>query len=310
MVRDKKEKDHKNRPEKRPEGGRFEKKKYEKDSSTRKSPRKIGEARRADTRVTAPREIPQRDITEDIPKLEGRNPILEALKSGRTIEKMYIAKGVREGSLIQIISMAKDKGIVIHEVDREKLDAMSETRSHQGVIAIVSPYKYVEVDEILDDARRKGEPPFIILLDEIYDPNNLGSILRTANACGAHGVIISKRRAVGLTPAVAKSSAGAIEYVKVSKVTNIVNTIKYLKEQGVWIAGADMDGRKMYFEADLTGPIALVIGSEGQGIGKLVKENCDFIIRLPMMGEISSLNAGVAGAVAMYEIVRQRILKG
>lgn len=250
-----------------------------------------------------------KDITEDIPRLEGRNPILEALKSGRTIEKLYIAKGTREGSLRQIIAMARDKGIIINEVDKVKLDSMSETRSHQGVIAVVSPYAYVEIDDILAYAKEKGEQPFIIILDEIYDPNNLGSVLRTANACGAHGVIISKRRAVGLTPAVAKASAGAVEYMKVSKVTNITQAVKYLKENGIWVVGADMDGEKVYFESDLSGPIALVIGSEGEGLGKLVKDNCDFIVRIPMRGEISSLNAAVAGAVLMYDTVRQRILK-
>lgn len=250
-----------------------------------------------------------KDITADIPKLEGRNPVIEALKSGRTIEKIYTAKGMREGSIKQIIAMAREKGIVVNEVERIKLDSMSETRSHQGVIAIVSPYSYVEVDDILKYARSRDEQPFIIIMDEIYDPNNLGSVLRTANACGVHGVVISKRRAVGLTPAVAKSSAGAVEYVKVSKVTNITQTIRYLKDQGIWVTGADMDGERMYFETDLTGPVAIVIGSEGEGMGKLIKENCDFVVKLPMKGEISSLNAAVAGAVLMYETVRQRILK-
>jgi 23S rRNA (guanosine2251-2'-O)-methyltransferase len=252
----------------------------------------------------------EKNAGEDIPRLEGRNPIIEALKAGRTIEKLYIAKGASEGSIRQIVSMARERGIVINEMERFKLDSMSETRNHQGVIAIVSPYAYAEVDDILEEARIKGEQPFIILLDEIYDPHNLGSVIRTANACGAHGVIISKRRAVGLTPTVAKASAGAIEYVKVSKVTNMTQTIKYLKEKGLWVAGADMDGEKMYYEADLSGPIALVIGSEGEGVGKLIKDNCDFIVKMPMKGQISSLNAGVAGAVLMYEVVRQRSLKG
>lgn len=252
----------------------------------------------------------KRNVFEDIPRLEGRNPVIEALKSGRTIEKIYIAKGSSEGSIRQAISMAREKGIVINEVDRVKLDSMSETRSHQGIIAIVTPYSYVEVDEILNYAKQKNEPPFVIVLDEIYDPNNLGSIIRTADASGAHGVIISKRRAVGLTPTVAKASAGAVEYVKVAKVTNITQTIKVLKEQGLWIVGTDMDGDKQYFEADLAGPIAVVIGSEGEGMGKLIKENCDFVVRLPMRGKISSLNAGVAGAIVMYEITRQRLLKG
>lgn len=251
----------------------------------------------------------RKDVTEDIPRLEGRNPVIEALKSGRTIEKLYVAKGAQEGSIRQIISMAREKGIVINEVDRIKLDSMSETKSHQGVIASVSPYKYIEVEEILDYAKQRNEQPFIIILDEIYDPHNLGSILRTADASGAHGVIISKRRAVGLTPTVAKASAGAVEYMKVAKVTNISQTIKMLKDHGLWVVGADMDGEKAYFEADLKGPIALVIGSEGEGMGKLVKENCDFVVNLPMKGSISSLNAAVAGAIIMYEISRQRILR-
>ncbi|WP_083480049.1 23S rRNA (guanosine(2251)-2'-O)-methyltransferase RlmB [Oxobacter pfennigii] len=247
---------------------------------------------------------------EDIPRLEGRNPVLEALKSGRTIEKLYVAKGSLEGSIKQIISMAREKGIVINEIDRVKMDAMSETRSHQGVIANVSPYTYVEVEDILNFAAERNEKPFIVILDEIYDPHNLGSIIRTADASGVHGIIISKRRAVGLTPAVAKASAGAIEYAKVAKVTNISQTIRQLKDKGVWIVGTDADGEKSYYESDLTGPIALVVGSEGEGMGKLVKESCDFIVNLPMKGNISSLNAGVAGAIVMYEILRQRILKG
>lgn len=247
---------------------------------------------------------------EDIPRVEGRNPVIEALKSGRTVERIFVAKGLQEGSIRQIISMARERHIVISEVERARLDAMSETKSHQGVIAIVSPYSYVEVDEILEYAREKNEHPFIVILDEVSDPHNLGSILRTAEACGVHGVIISKRRAVGLTPTVAKASAGAIEYMNVAKVANISQTIKNLKENGLWVVGADMDGEKMYFEADLKGPIAIVIGSEGEGIGKLVKESCDFIVKLPMMGRISSLNASVAGGIIMYEAVRQRIMQG
>jgi len=249
-------------------------------------------------------------MVEDIPRLEGRNPIIEALKSGRTIEKIFIAKGMHEGSIRQLISMAREKHIVINEVERVILDVMSETKSHQGVIAVVSPYVYAEVEDILNYARERNEQPFIVILDEIYDPHNLGSIIRTADASGAHGIIIPKRRAVGLTPTVAKASAGAIEYVKVAKVTNISQTIKILKEQGLWIVGMDMDGGKDYYDADLSGPIALVIGNEGEGIGKLVKENCDFIVKLPMGGKIASLNAGVAGAIAMYEVVKQRKKRG
>ncbi len=241
--------------------------------------------------------------------LEGRNPVIEAIKSGRTIEKILIAKGSQEGSIRQLIAMAREKGLVIVEVDREKLDYMSETKSHQGVIAITSPYKYVEVQDILNYAKEKGEKPFVIILDEIYDPHNLGAIIRTAEATGAHGIIIPKRRAVGLTPTVAKASAGAIEYVKVAKVTNISQTINKLKENGLWIVGADMDGDKSYFESDFTDAIALVIGSEGEGISRLVKDRCDYLVNMPMKGKVSSLNASVAGAVLMYEVVRQRITK-
>lgn len=293
--------------EKKPYGRSYERKPYSR-SDERKSYDTTDE--RKPFKRPDPEVRDRAETGEDIPRLEGRNPVIEALKAGRTIEKLYIAKGTYEGSIKQVISMAREKGIVINEVERATLDAMSETGSHQGVIAVVSPYSYVEVDDILGIAEKRGEPPFVIILDEIYDPHNLGSILRTANAVGAHGVIISKRRAVGLTPTVAKASAGAIEYTKVAKVTNIVQTIKSLKDRGIWIIGADMDGDRSYYEADLTGPIALIVGNEGEGIGKLVKENCDIIVKLPMKGEISSLNAGVAGGIIMYEILRQRTLKG
>ena len=260
-------------------------------------------------KVRYPKDNNEEKKYQDIPMLEGRNPVIEAIKSGRTIEKILIAKGSQEGSIRQLIAMAREKGLVIVEVDREKLDYMSETKSHQGVIAITSPYKYVEVDDILNYAKEKGEKPFVIILDEIYDPHNLGAIIRTAEATGAHGIIIPKRRAVGLTPTVAKASAGAIEYVKVAKVTNISQTINKLKENGLWIVGADMDGDKSYFESDFTDAIALVIGSEGEGISRLVKDRCDYLVNMPMKGKVSSLNASVAGAVLMYEVVRQRITK-
>lgn len=259
---------------------------------------------------------PRADVKEkpssgvDIPRLEGRNPIIEAMKAGRTIEKILVAKGSHEGSIRQLISMAREKGIVINEVERAKLDSLSESGNHQGVIAMVSDYKYVEVEDILKAASEKGEAPFILILDEINDPFNFGSLLRSANAAGVHGVIIPKRRAVGLTPIVAKASAGAIEYANVAKVTNISGTIEELKKRGIWIVGADMGGEKAYYEADLTGPVAVVIGSEGEGIGKLIKGKCDFLVKLPMRGEISSLNAGVAGGILMYEIMRQRTIKG
>jgi len=246
------------------------------------------------------------EFSDESDKLEGRNPVLEAIKSGRTINKIFIAKGSREGSITQIVALAKEKGIVINEVERAKLDKMSSSHAHQGVIAFVSVKDYVDTDDILQAAEKKGEPPFIIILDEIMDANNLGSILRTSDAVGVHGVIIPKRRAVGLNPAVSKASAGAVEYVPVARVTNISQTIDYLKKKGIWVVGTDLSGEKAYYEADLKGPIALVVGSEGKGMGRLVKEKCDFIVKIPMKGNISSLNAAVAGAIVMYEIMRQR----
>ena len=245
----------------------------------------------------------------DLDKLEGRNSVLEALKSGRSINRIFVAKGDREGSVNQIIAMARQHHILVQEIDRAKLDTMSVTQAHQGVIALTAAKDYVEVDDILEIAAASGRAPFIIILDEITDSHNLGSILRTANAAGVHGVIIPKRRAVGLTSVVSKASAGAIEYVPVARVTNIVQTIEKLKKENIWVAGTDATGEKPYFEMDLTGPIALVIGSEGEGMGKLVRESCDFVVNIPMLGQISSLNAAVAGAIVTYEILRQRSKK-
>lgn len=238
--------------------------------------------------------------------LEGRNPIIEALKANRAINKILVAKGEREGSINYITALAKEKGIVVQEVDKAKLDSLSSTHAHQGIIAHVAVKDYVEPDDILKVAEERGEPPFIIILDEITDPHNLGSILRTADAVGAHGVIIPKRRAAGLSSTVAKASAGAVEYVPVARVTNIGQTIDYLKSRNIWVVGTDQSGRETFYESDLKGPIALVIGSEGEGMGKLVKEKCDFVVKIPMKGNISSLNASVAAAVIMYEILKQR----
>lgn len=250
--------------------------------------------------------VMQEPSEADFEKLEGRNPVLEALRSDRTINKILIAKGDREGSVKQIIALAREKRVVVQEVDRAKLDSISVIHAHQGVIAYTAFKDYVEVDDILKIAREKGEPPFVIILDEINDPHNLGSILRTADAVGAHGVIIPKRRAVGLTATVSKASAGAIEYVPVARVTNIAQTIEDLKKENVWVVGTDASGEKSFYESDLKGPIALVIGSEGEGMSRLVRERCDFIVNIPMHGRISSLNAAVAGAIVMYEISKQR----
>lgn len=239
-------------------------------------------------------------------RLEGRNSVMEAIKANRTINKLLVQKGEKEGSIRQIIALAKEKGIVVQETDRSNLDRVSTTHAHQGVIAYVSFKDYVEVDDILKNAESKGEAPFIIILDGITDAYNLGSILRTADAVGAHGVVIPKRRAIGLNAAVSKASAGAIEYVPVARVTNISQTIEYLKKKNIWVIGTDLSGEKSFYESDLKGSIALVIGSEGQGMGKLVAEKCDYIINIPMKGQIASLNAAVAGAIIMYEILKQR----
>ncbi|MCT4632087.1 MAG: 23S rRNA (guanosine(2251)-2'-O)-methyltransferase RlmB [Firmicutes bacterium] len=237
--------------------------------------------------------------------IEGRNPVIEILKSGRDINKLLVANGAKEGAIKKIIGMAKDKGIVIQYVDRKKLDHVSEIGNHQGVIAYVAAHEYADMDTVLDEIEARGEKPFVLVLDEISDPHNLGSILRTADSSGVNLVIIPKRRAVGLTAAVAKTSAGAIEYVPVAKVTNIANTIEKLKERNIWVYGADMNGDS-YFNTDLTGSIAIVMGSEGKGISRLVREKCDFIVSIPMGGNVTSLNASVAASILMYEVVRQK----
>ncbi|WFD10370.1 23S rRNA (guanosine(2251)-2'-O)-methyltransferase RlmB [Tepidibacter hydrothermalis] len=239
-------------------------------------------------------------------KIEGRNPVIEALKSERNIEKVMIAKGTTEGSIKKIIGMAKDKGVVVQYVDRKKIDEISESHAHQGVVAMGNDYRYYELEEIIDIAKQKNEDPFIVILDEITDPHNLGSIMRTADAVGAHGVIVPKRRSASITPVVAKASAGAVEYVPLCKVTNLVKTIKKLKEHGLWIAAADMNGQN-YYKQNLTGPLGIVVGSEGAGISRLVKENCDFTVKIPMVGNVTSLNASVAASIMLYEAFKQRI---
>lgn len=237
--------------------------------------------------------------------IEGRNPIIEALKNNRSIEKIMVNKASKEGSIKKILAMAKENKVIIQEVDRHKLDEMSESHAHQGVIAITSDYRYYDLDEILEIPKERGEDPFFIILDGITDPHNLGSIIRTADAVGAHAVIIPKRKSVQITPIVAKASAGAVEYLPVCKVTNIVNTIKTLKENGLWIAAVDMDGQTFY-QQNLGGPLGIVVGSEGEGISRLVKQNCDFTVSMPMSGNVTSLNASVAGGILLYEVYRQR----
>ena len=237
--------------------------------------------------------------------IEGRNAVIEAYRSGRTIDKLYIQDGCQDGPVMTIKREARKQDTLIKYVTKERLDQLSETGRHQGVIACAAAYAYVEVEDILQVAKEKGESPFVILLDNIEDPHNLGAIIRTANLAGAHGVIIPKNRAVGLTATVAKASAGALNYTPVAKVTNLSKTIEALKKEGLWFVCADMDGTVMY-DLDLKGPIGLVIGSEGEGVGRLVKEKCDLTALIPMKGNIDSLKAWVAAGVLAYEIVRQR----
>lgn len=241
-------------------------------------------------------------------QIEGRNAVLEAFRSGKCVDKLFILDGCQDGPVRTIAREARKTDTIINYVSKERLDQLSETRAHQGVIAQVAAYEYSTVEEILARAEEKGEPPFLILLDNVEDPHNLGAIIRTANLAGAHGVIIPKRRAVGLTSTVAKTSAGAINYTPVAKVTNIVKTIEELKEKGIWFVCADMGGETMY-DLDLTGPMGLVIGNEGEGVSRLVREACDFTASIPMKGDIDSLNASVAAGVLAYEIVRQRLVK-
>ena len=241
-------------------------------------------------------------------QIEGRNAVLEAFRSGKCVDKLFILDGCQDGPVRTIAREARKTDTIINYVSKERLDQLSETHAHQGVIAQVAAYDYSTVDEILARAEEKGEAPFLIILDNVEDPHNLGAIIRTANLAGAHGVIIPKRRAVGLTSTVAKTSAGAINYTPVAKVTNIVRTIEELKEKGIWFVCADMGGETMY-DLDLTGPMGLVIGNEGEGVSRLVKETCDFVVSIPMKGDIDSLNASVAAGVLAYEIVRQRLAK-
>jgi len=239
-------------------------------------------------------------------QIEGRNSVLELLESERDINKILIAKGERHGSINKIITIAKQRKIVIAEVERQKLNAISETNNHQGVIAIVPPFNYVEVEDILNEAKSKNEDPFVLILDGIEDPHNLGSIIRTAETAGVHGVIIPKRRAASVNATVSKSSAGAVEHVKIARVNNINETIKYLKEEGLWICGTDGDAKDYYYNQNLKGPMAIIIGSEGFGMSRLVKENCDFLVKIPMKGKITSLNASVSAGIVIYEALKQR----
>ena len=238
--------------------------------------------------------------------IEGRNAVIEALRAGTAIDKVYIARGETDATLGHIAASARDRGVVVVECDRRKLDGMSRTHSHQGVIALAAVREYASVDDILNAAREKGEPPLIVVCDELSDPHNLGAVIRTAECAGAHGVIIPKRRSAGLTAIVAKTSAGAVSYMPVARVANIPSLLKDLKKQGIWVFGTAAEGTTRLYDADLKGPAAIVIGSEGDGMSRLVAENCDFLVSIPMRGRISSLNASAAAAILLYEAVRQR----
>lgn len=311
MTRIKKSKQNKRRDDRKSNRFREERSIEDRFSPRVKENRKTKEerpVRNREDRVREDRRVVNNqveEVREDL--IIGRNAAMEALKSDKTIEVLYITNGPKEGSINAIINLAKDKKIVIKEVDKKKLDSMAVGAVHQGVIARITPYNYFEVKDILEDAKRKNEAPFIIILDELEDPHNLGSIVRTAETCGVHGIIIPKRRNVGVTPTVYKSSVGAVEHVKIAKVTNINSTIDELKEQGIWVYGADIEGKEYSYEVDFSGPCALIIGSEGRGISKLTLKKCDKLVKIPMIGKINSLNASVAGGIMMYEVLKGRL---
>lgn len=243
---------------------------------------------------------------EYLDQIEGRNSVIELLESGRDINKIFIQSGEKHGSINKIIAMAREKKVIIKEIDKNKMKQMAQTDNYQGVIAIVPPFEYCDVDDILLEAKSRQEEPFVVILDGIEDVHNLGSIIRTAETAGVHGIIIPKRRAASVNSIVSKVSAGAVEYMKIARVNNLTDTIKYLKEQGLWICGTDMDTKQEYDKQDYTGPMGIVIGSEGFGMSRLVKENCDFLVKIPMMGRITSLNASVSAGIVIYEAVKQR----
>ena len=256
---------------------------------------------RADSHVCSNK---KNDTFQD--QIEGRNSVLELLETGKDINKIFIEKGEKHGSINKIIGIARDRKIVTVEVDKNKLNQMAQTENHQGVIAIVPPFVYCEVQDILDEAKTRGEQPFILILDGIEDPHNLGAIIRTAETAGVHGIIIPKRRACSVNSTVYKVASGAVEHMKIARVNNLNDEIKYLKENNVWIYGTAIEATKYYYEENLTGSIALIIGNEGEGLSRLVRENCDVLLKIPMKGKISSLNASVSAGIVMYEAVKQR----
>ena len=240
-------------------------------------------------------------------QIEGRNSVIELLESKKDINKIFVTKGERHGSINKILAMAKERNVIIVEKDKKQMAQMAQTPNHQGVIAIVPPFEYCEIEDILENAKIKNEDPFVLILDGIEDPHNLGSIIRTAETAGVHGIIIPKRRAASVNSTVSKVSAGAVEHIKIARVTNISNSIQKLKDNGLWICGTDIDAKNYYYDQDLKGPLGIVIGNEGQGMSEKVKKNCDFLVKIPMKGKVTSLNASVSTGIVVYEAVKQRI---
>ena len=240
-------------------------------------------------------------------QVEGRNSVLELLESGKDINKIFVTKGERHGSINKIIAKARERKVIVVEKDKKQMNEIAQTENYQGIIALVPPFEYCEIEDILEEAKRKKEDPFVLILDSIEDPHNLGSIIRTAETAGVHGIIIPKRRAASVNSTVNKVSAGAVEYMKIARVTNITDAINKLKEEGLWICGTDINTETYYYQQDLKGPIGVVIGNEGNGIGEKVKKNCDFLVKIPMKGKVTSLNASVSAGIIIYEIVEQRL---
>lgn len=273
----------------------------------RKIERSTPDRRQKERRQEIRREEDREKIFDD--QIEGRNSVLELLESGKDVNKIFVTRGEKHGSINKILAIAKEKRIIVVEKDKKQMDEMAQEQNYQGVIAIVPPFEYVEIDDILNTAKERNEDPFVLILDGIEDPHNLGSIIRTAETAGVHGIIIPKRRAVSVNSTVNKTSAGAVEHMKIARVTNISDAIEELKKAGLWICGTAVDTNKFYYNQDLTGPLGIVIGNEGKGIGDKVKKNCDFLVKIPMKGKVQSLNAAVSTGIVVYEAVKQRIRK-
>ena len=271
----------------------------------RKTEKNISERRQAERKQKERREEPQEEKRFD-DQIEGRNSVLELLESGKDINKIFVTRGEKHGSINKILAIAKERKIIVVEKDKKQMDEMAQEENYQGVIAIVPPYEYVEIEDILTEAKEKQEDPFVLILDGIEDPHNLGSIIRTAETAGVHGIIIPKRRAASVNSTVNKASSGAVEHVKIARVTNISDAIEELKQAGLWICGTDISAEKYYYNQDLTGPLGIVIGNEGKGISEKVKKNCDFNVKIPMRGKVTSLNASVSTGIIVYEAVKQR----